>query len=557
MKDILIINLKRFGDITLSTRLAYSLAGQGHNVHFLCFKEFSGITNIMNPKINFHYIDRKRIEFILKSQLVNDHLAIDELKKTINELKEYDWDEIHNLSNDKIASRIIPTIMSENTKVRGVQYRDNELIHSGSWEIYFNNIANELTTYPVSLHEIFFRLSGHKDSTDSTLFTRSASHEETVLKNFEKIRQKFSSYGNDIRLMGITPFSSSREKDISSDEVVSTIEALKARSPYIIPILIHAPIQAEKNAVKEILEKLNNNLITIECDFAALVSVVENIDLLFSTDSLFVHMANVLKTPVICVSNGPSPTLFQGTLGASDLILCREDIYANHNTRSATVEESTNTNWGEAYSQIITSHVQNPREINSEVFEELGINAVIPSHTQDGFVSYKNISLKPNHKDSQMLYVLQRNFFLKMLTATPINMKEITEELKKHDGLESFITEEKEKILNVTKKVLNCLRVTKVQGQNSSTIINHMSEIFSFLDNKKSLLYAPICYFYVECSQAPAVATQEEKLKYFEFKLFNLKNNIQALFQFLKDIEVTSLDSKNQSTVNRHREQRF
>ena len=228
MKKILLINFKRIGDIISS--LSAITMKDDTEYHMLCYKEFKKVPRSLNKRIHFHFIDRKKIEFLLKSPLINDAFAIKEMKESINELSEIEFDEIINFSNDKLASRLVSLFKNGGTITRGIYYNNNKIKHSGAWEVLYNNVIPNTEIYPVNLKDIFGYMIGNPNNRDSEFLRFNPKNDEMVKANYAAIRDKFSHYGIAPKIVGIAPFASTKTKSISVDETIDIIKIFKKES---------------------------------------------------------------------------------------------------------------------------------------------------------------------------------------------------------------------------------------------------------------------------------------------------------------------------------------
>jgi ADP-heptose:LPS heptosyltransferase len=80
MKKILIINLRRLGDVFSTAHLINSLTANGENqVSLLSYKESSKASNILKNVSNVFEIDRKELITLKTNKLFSDGFAFEQL----------------------------------------------------------------------------------------------------------------------------------------------------------------------------------------------------------------------------------------------------------------------------------------------------------------------------------------------------------------------------------------------------------------------------------------------------------------------------------------------
>ncbi len=106
MKQILIINLRRFGDIIGTTHLIDSIATANPDakIDLLVFNEFSiAAQNIANID-TIHSIDRIQILQLDSCDYSSEGVALELFLQSIVSIQKSTWDSVVNYSNDRISN---------------------------------------------------------------------------------------------------------------------------------------------------------------------------------------------------------------------------------------------------------------------------------------------------------------------------------------------------------------------------------------------------------------------------------------------------------------------
>ena len=115
MKKVLIVNLKKFGDIFSSGHLINSLRQENPSceVSILTFKESAKAAKSLKGIKDIYEIDRKRILSLKSAPLFSDVHALNELLKPLSEIRTHNWDRVINFSNDSVSTYIASFINRE------------------------------------------------------------------------------------------------------------------------------------------------------------------------------------------------------------------------------------------------------------------------------------------------------------------------------------------------------------------------------------------------------------------------------------------------------------
>ena len=155
-------------------------------------------------------------------------------------------------------------------------------------------------------------------------------------QNFSQIKKNQFIEPSEVKVIGIQLKASTSEKEIGTTELHRVINAL-LDIPQYVPVLLVAPTEDETAYAEELNNHFGNSLVSIEFDFKAAPSVLNNLDLLVTPDTSIKQLGDILGIPMIEVSQGPSPFLKQGLTGVGNFILTRvassRDFSVNLNTK--------------------------------------------------------------------------------------------------------------------------------------------------------------------------------------------------------------------------------
>ena len=325
MKKILIINFKRHGDIFFSSQIAASIKAQHpfSQVELICYKEFEQSAKTVSLFNNIHLVDRKKISFLYRTKNFSKALALDTFYNDIYEAITTQWDWVVNLSNDKTSSFISSLLSSQ--KYTGIKFNSKALIDSDSPE---TNFLNEVVSQKkVTPHLVDIFCATTKTPFYKTTNSIKIRDEDTklVYKNFNDIRNAVgASY---CKIVGIQFFSSNQTKNLSEKTLKKLLTRFCGGSDYF-PIVLVSKDKKEHEIINRVNKSLDNKIVTIESDFRALASVLQQVDILITVDSAAKHLADMMDTPTIEISAGAAPvyqqsSIKEGNIVLSPLISCR------------------------------------------------------------------------------------------------------------------------------------------------------------------------------------------------------------------------------------------
>jgi ADP-heptose:LPS heptosyltransferase len=527
MNQILIVNLRRFGDIYTTSHFINSLTQKYpySQISLLVYEEFSAVAKTLKGVTRVHTIDRKEIITLRKNQLFSNAFALETLKDSLSDIKQTHWDHIVNYSNDRVSTYLMSYLASSAEELTGVRISENGRVQTSSdWDIVFNDV---LTTYPhTPLHfvDCYHHMTNTPVAREGEKLNTNPKYNEVAFKNITNIRKVKTVGDIPVNLIGIQICASNRDKEIHDESLKDLISTLLEREEYE-PILLVAPIEAEKNRADRLNRLFHNQLIVIESDFQALPSVLMNIDAVVTPDTSVMHAADILDTPVVEVSNGESPFLKQGIYRNGIIITEKIDnrMKGNHvfsDDPSMLIKGND--------IMIALDHLILGRNIHSEDVTPQ-VTMYTPSIDNLG-VRYDVLAggLNSNCEISKTMarYLISEFFAMS-------DSEQILSHLKSSyaDEFEAWSTSEKKAITSTTKALLKTLR-SLLGHRNKSFKANDFIAALNILLHKcdqEYIVAIPLIMFRAKLENIEAVAL-EDNIREVEALLHELKNDIQKVF---------------------------
>jgi len=326
MKNVLIINLRRLGDIYSTGHLINSIKqnSPATTISLLIYKEFENITRSLGNVDQFFFIDRKKITSLRKNPIFSPALAIEKFYCDLVNIQKTNWDQIINFSNDKIGSYLVSYLTADNPNIEcfGIKYLTSQtMTRSSDWAIMLNDILPCYTHTPVHFIDCYHHLYGVSWAPlKSNLIKTHPKHDQSVQEVLEKIKKDTPLTNGEIQVVGIQLKSSDTSKDIPAETIIELISLLLDNSK-VFPVLLIAPIKQEQDLACDINAYFDNTLVVIESDLYALGSVIKHLNCIITPDTFIKHMCDLTGTPMVEISRGKSPFLKQGTYNINSYIL--------------------------------------------------------------------------------------------------------------------------------------------------------------------------------------------------------------------------------------------
>ncbi len=323
MKRLLIVNLKRFGDIFATSHLIQNLKSESphYEIGIVVYKEFERAAHCLAGISQVYTIDRHRLSLLVKKSIFNNSIALDELYELLFDIESDHWDTVLNYSNDEIATRVT-SFLSSNSKSDyiGIRYRDNDAIeYSSEWSLIFNDVISEYPYTPIHFKDIYNDICLTTNSTVQNPLIKNKKYDEVAKTNFDHLRSLGDNSKNAVPIVGLQLTTSDPEKSIPKEILTQFITLVEHSKKFKLVLLI-APTDSDRNYVNQINQEFNNGLVVVEADFKALISVVNEMDYLVTPDTAIKHIADLYKKPLLEISLGKVSFRKQGTTTPGNII---------------------------------------------------------------------------------------------------------------------------------------------------------------------------------------------------------------------------------------------
>ena len=563
MDKILLINLKKFGDIFQSAHLINSIKNLSPDTHIdiLCFDESAKAARTLLGVNKVHTINRKKIISFYKNNIYSDGLAFNQIHETLETILDERYARIINYSNDTVSTYLSSYISNvTESEVFGIKFNSkNSVVHSNTHAIVLNDVLTTSVYTPLNFNDTYHFLCGLENNHSNGVKIKSNSaHDQTAATNFDRLRATKQPENGDVFVVGIQITSASETKNIPEGVLLDTIQTYQD-SENIIPILLNAPNDEERELIKKINSAFDQQIVSVEADFIALPSVLKGIDLLLTPDTSVKHVADLVNTPCLEISLGEAPFLKQGTINPKSAIISRpsnlrifkegvEDkeqvIFSNHNLRPELIFHSTLALLG------IDSSLEVEEDLDS------GFCLYRPYPLSTG-ITYLPVS-GPYSDEYELKRTLSRAVTLRLANTNEADTTEFSElyELiyQKFDRrvISRVINQEKLALSDLTKDLLSTLRGL-IQTQEDRRKVHYFVEALEKLIARcfdKNLSALPTTFFRAKIESLNATSLNEN-FKEVEALLYELKSNLQNCFAVFKEVEGYERDKTSTQTEAR------
>lgn len=492
-------------------------------ISVLVFEEFAKSAHVLNHVANVFTIPRRKIISFHKNDIYSDAWAINQFNNSLEKVTSTKWNQIVNYSNDRTSSYISSYIGKlqrlSAQQISGVSFNERNMVnYSSQWSTIFNESESIKSNSPYNFNDFLHLSLGLANSEEEDRLKTNSKHNQTAFKNFNQIRKLNQNKTNDVQIVGVQLKSSLPSKDIPFEVLVQTIRYLHENNKTI-PILLHAPTDEEKELTKRVNEEFDNKLITVESDIIALPSVLINIDLVVTPDTLIKHMADSTDTPSIEVSLGSAPFLLQGSVHPRSLIITESPNRRGYQ-KDKILSEDNNSDLQNNIESAIDYFLQSIEELN--ITGRWAAYRPIKDHIGTAYIPVAG------DVDYQMEYT---RFFSRIYTYKMINEGKVTDHpFNQSDNPEmsSWVSEQKNIITVVSKQLLNTIRSLHQMNHDTKSAHFFVDCLDGLLEycQQDTLIRIPLLMFKAKLNSLTS-ETKEQNIKEVNTLLFELKNNIQ------------------------------
>ena len=549
MKKILIINLRRLGDVFSTAHLINSLTSNSENqVSLLNYKESSKASNLLKNVSNVFEIDRKELITLKTNKLFSDGFAFEQLFNQLNDIKNQEWDQIINYSNDVVGAHLSSYLKESSKEIIGVHYNSQRnIVMKNEWELLFNDVLPIVKYAPIHFVDCYHKMTGTKLVKDGPKLNTNHKYNEMAFNNINAVRKAHNIIEGQSKAIGIQIKTADTSKDIP-EKILNDLFTLLRGHNELIPFILIAPNDDERRMAANFNTIHNNELVIIEADFQAMTSVLLNMDMLITPCTAIKHIADLTETPVLEISLGHAPFLKQGTYSKDSLILT--DVISNREFKKSDSILLTSITaldimscllYTLTRSKIIKPRLSDNVTLYQSSFDQMGIRytpiaGTINTKIEIHRLMSRQLISKWFEQDSDM-HIYQDICNLDLNSAT------------------EWINSEKAIVTNVMKDILGTLRSLLQSTENkksSRDFILNLGKLISHIQGE-SLAQIPVSIFKSKI-ESINVKTFEENAKEVEMLLYELKSDMQKILQSLQELEVQINTSKMNGMISRNLE---
>lgn len=548
MKKILIINLRRLGDVFSTAHLLNSLTADGNtSVSMLCYSESVNAAKNLKNLSEVFQIDRKEIITLKTNKLFSDGFALERLFSQVAPMKAQQWDKIINYSNDPVAAYLTSYLKPSCQEIVGVHFNSQRnIVTKSDWELLFNDVLPVANLSPLHFVDCYHKMAGVTSVREGVKINTQAEYNQEAFESINALRK---SQGNEhtTKIIGIQVKTAEASKDIPEKTIVELLSLINQNSLFI-PVLLIAPNDSERKAAEAINAYHNNEIVTVEADLEAVASVLLNIDLLITPDTAIKHMADLTETPVIEVSLGHAPFLKQGTYSKDSLILT--DVLTNRNFHQSGANQPTQITAQDIMVSMLYffTRSNSVKPILSEgvtlykaTFDDLGISYCPIAGTTDDMTEINRLMsrqlISSLYESSDSGHIYDDVCSLDLTVATDWVNSEKTE-----------LTTMMKDLLGTLRSLLQCVENRK----SSKEFVMNLGKLISHAEST-SMVQIPTAMFKTKIESINA-KTFEENAKEVEVLIYELKSDMQKVLTCLKHLEEKIIAIRMEKMVSKNLE---
>lgn len=513
MKKVLIVSLRKYGDVLTSGHIINSLK-QNYldcEITLLVYKESLAVTQVMKGIKEVVSIDRKKLLSIKNAPLFSDFSALDLFGKQISSLKNTHWDIVLNHSNDTVSTYLSSFFFSK--EKAGVTFKnDGSTSYNSDWAIVLNDIIPTQERASFNLTEIYHRLLEIPFEDSGSKLVAFPSNNRSVLETFKGLKD-----GNDgAKVIGIQVTASTEDKALTRETIEQYCKYCLATESFV-PILMIAAIEKERIIAKAISEKFDGAVTIVETDFKALPSVLLHLDLLVTPDTSVKHMADLAYTPLIEISLDNSPFLRQSSIEDSNIVIRPKE---GRNTHLNVID------------LVKATHIvlgDDPVDLNFSAEVEVATTKI-----NAGKIAYQPLT-KPTTTELRRFF--SRIYIEDHIAGQDFNFSLAQANEFSKEVILDFVKKEKEATLLVLRSLLATIRSISQFEQDKKTLYTFtekLDDLLSFIETSHASSL-PVKFFKAKL-ETLRFQKSEDSILFMRNELFELKNKIQSISRSLDQL---------------------
>lgn len=554
MKKVLIINLKRLGDVYTTSYLINSIQKNYPNseISLLVYEESKAAARNLKNVAQVFTINRKEIITLKASKIFNDGLAVEKLFHETQPIKQTSWDSIINFSNDSVSSFLTSYFdTSTNGSKIGVSFNKDQTVQTYSdWDIVYNEVLTTVPYSPIHFTDIVHRMCALPEKTDGEKIKLNPRHNESAYRNIQQLRNHLGGEGS-VNVIAIQLSSSVDEKAPHLETYVELVKLLTSTS-YYAPIIVIAPTVEDRQRAKDINSVFNNKLVVAEADLSALASVLTNVDYLITPDTVTKHIADLCETPCLEISLGEAPFHKQGTRNLKSLILSvdlENRILTNNlpNTKLPSYSDQRDLISANDIFACLCFH-----------FEGRGTKPKLSEHVSlfRPYTDYLGINYEQITGRTSLIIELERNtarYFISSLFELPKDFRLLGVIATALTTIEeNWIEKQKEILAKVTRDLLSTLRALIQYQEDPRKAVHFVQGLERLLNNASGSSLASITtQMFRGRVDSLNINTTDSNIKSMEAVLYEMKSDVQVALNVLKEFEEKKSELKKESLLSR------
>ena len=515
MKNVLILNLGTEKDILMSAHLTCALKDRDPavNISMLISKKHFEVAKLVANISTIYTIDTHFINEIMKSELYPDTYALNEFTKSIEDILKTSWESVINYSDDSFSNYFMKAVNAKD--IYGTYFDENGAIKtSNKWATLQKLVTNQSHATQISTPLIRNSILNLPLADYGTKLNINEDYLMMANQNFMKVRRAKSSNGQ-CHIVGLNLEVGYDGYGLNVDVMENIIEALEESDQFKI-VLLTSDKSYQKEMLKQLNNKFNNKLISINVDIEALTAIVSNLDILVSAENKQLLVADSLDVKTIEVKSLEQNHSPAALLEGSAIIYDKgdekifNDIILNINEEFGselpmTTLHTTNPtlhcirdNYGVSYTQIRG---------------EINLQKEIKKHIERSLL-FQCMGLD---KDHDLIHQIQ-NFIDK--EEVEIYSKNVRNEIT-----------EVVKVLLTALRSLNGARSSKSQQGNFLKSLNELTEM-----SRENNFTAALLKYFVGNIENINSNNPEDNINKIESSLFELKAHLQLLMNLADDL---------------------
>lgn len=547
MNNLLIVNLKRFGDIYSTAHIIQSVKAENPHckVGMVVYSEFEQAAKNIAGVEEVYTISRKRISSLLKNKIFNNAKALEEVHQFAQSITKGNWSELFNMSNDFFGTYFCSYLKEcePRLQVYGTSVNRNKTINfSNEFAVIYNDVVTNRENSPLHFQDCYHSILGVTKVDSEQKLNISPRYAELAKTQIQQLK---ATSEEEVRVVAIQLKTSNENKELPYLTMRNLIAFLKEDTT-IVPLILFAPLQEERELAARINKEFGNTLITVEADLAAVASVLQNVDLLVTPDTVIKHIADLAGTKVLEISLGPSPFLKQGPVSIGSVVISdriNERNFRVSHYRSNIIK--TRMKAKDVYEAVKFS-------INDGYIPSLDPGLSLYMFQADAMGTRYDIVAgdvpweKEIDRISSRYYIGQstRKFQLEELKTTIATYP--------LEARKNWSTAQKERAAATLKDLLSTLRMLAKMKNNTEAAPDFISSLDKLLNHcaGDDLMALPVLFFRARVENIQA-KDRRDSIDQTEKLLYELKNHIQKAYDVCKFVETEkskTIDTSNTVT---------